>query len=47
MKRSNGEKERKDCSKSVTLLKFQRINILDVDVPAEVDPKVQNMQTFE
>jgi hypothetical protein len=43
LKRSIGKKESKDCSKSVTLLKFQRTNILDVEVPAEDGPKVQNM----
>jgi hypothetical protein len=35
MKWSIGEKESKECNKSVTLLKFQRINILDDAVPAE------------
>jgi len=47
MKRSIGEKESKECSKPVTLLKFQRTNILDVELPAEVGPKFQNMQALE
>ena len=34
-------------NKSATWLKFQHKNFLDVEVPAEVGPKVQNMQTFE
>jgi len=38
MKRSIGEKESTECSKSATLLKFQRRNILDVEVPAEGGP---------
>jgi hypothetical protein len=46
MKWSIGEKESKGCSKSATLLKFQRVNILDVEVPSEDGPKVQNMETF-
>ena len=47
MKRSMREKDSKECNKSVILLKFQRTNISDVEVPAEVGPKVQNMQTLE
>lgn len=46
-KRSIGEKDSKECNKSATLLKLKRRNILDVEVPAEDGPKVQNMQTFE
>jgi len=47
MKRSIGVKESKECSKSATLIKFQRRNILDVEIPAEDGPKVQNTQTLE
>jgi len=38
MKRTIGEKESKECNKPVTLLKFQRRNILDVEAPAEDGP---------
>jgi len=47
MKLSNREKEGRECNKSATWLKFQHRNFLDVEVPAEVGPKVQNMQTVE
>jgi hypothetical protein len=47
MKWSIHEKDDKECNKSATWLKFQHKNFLDVEVPAEVGPKVQNMQTFE
>jgi len=47
MKRSIREKDGKECNKSATWLKFQHRNFLDVEVPAEVGPKVQNVQILE